>query len=147
MSQLIDPVRPPPSPAAIAALEEVAAGWNRASATWDVDALAAQYWDEAMLFGGRPYLSVGPMGLRDYFASYADQLKVVSLVLRDQVLAEPTPDLVLAQGFCEFAFTLADGRATGATMRTSLVLMRRQGRWKILQHHFSSLPEKPPTGG
>ncbi len=146
MSPLIDSAHPA-SAGAVAALEDVAAGWNRASATWNCDALAAMYWDEATLFGGRPYLSAGPEGIRDYFASYADQLKVVGLALRDQVLVEPAPDMVLAQGFCEFSFTLADGRVTGTTMRTSLVLMRRQGRWKILQHHFSSLPEKPPTEG
>jgi uncharacterized protein (TIGR02246 family) len=147
MNQTIDregQVGPAPA-AAEAALQEVLAGWNRASSSWDADGLAAMYWEDAMLFGGRPYLSVGVDGIRDYFVSYAAQLVSVGLVLRDQVLVAPAPDLLLAQGFAEFSFRLADGRDTGATMRTSLVLMRRDGRWKIQQHHFSDLPAKPPT--
>lgn len=129
------------------ALREVLESWNRAAATWDVEGLAALYSDDALMFGGRPGLSVGVGGMRDYFGSYVDALAAAHLELVDQHLMELAPEVCLAQGFGVFKFRRVDGRQTGTTMRTTLVIARRDGRWKIRQHHFSAIPDKPPIDG
>jgi len=127
------------------ALAQVLAGWNRAAATWDVDALTAMYTEDVLMYGGRPWHSVGHAGLRDYFQSYAGMMKTCHLELTEQTIIELAPDTLLAQGLGLFRFGLADGRSTGATMRTTWVLAGWQERPLIRQHHFSNIPDKPPT--
>lgn len=134
-------------PEAEQAIHEVLAGWNRAAQTWNVDGLVAMYTEDALMFGGRPGLSVGLAGMRTYFASYVDQLASTHLDLVDQYIVALAPDIYLAQGFGIFKFRLASGEHTGTTMRTTLVLIRREGQWKIQQHHFSTIPDKPPIHG
>jgi hypothetical protein len=82
--------------------------------------------------------------MRDYFGSYIDALAAARLELVDQHLVELAPEVFLAQGFGVFKFRRVDGRDTGTTMRTTLVIARRGGRWRIRQHHFSAIPDKPP---
>lgn len=134
-------------PAAVHALQVVLESWNRAAATWDVEGLAALYADDALMFGGRPGLSVGVAGMRSYFGSYADALSAAHLQLVDQHLVELGPEVYLAQGFGVFKFHRVDGRQTGTTIRTTLVIARCGGRWTIRQHHFSTIPDKPPIDG
>ncbi|MDB5856378.1 MAG: hypothetical protein JWQ76_67 [Ramlibacter sp.] len=134
-------------PRAEQALQEVLASWNRAAESWDVEALAALYTEDALMFGGRPGLAVGVAGMRGYFGSYVDVLASAHLALVDQYLVELAPEVYLAQGFGVFKFGRVDGGQTGTTMRTTLVIARRDGRWKIRQHHFSSIPDKPPIDG
>lgn len=126
-----------------AALAEIERQWNAAARTWDVDALAAIYADDALMYGGRPGLFVGPQ-IRDYFASYIGVLKETTLDLVDQHIIALAPDVFLAQGFGEFHFLLGDGNRSGSVLRTTLVIVRRDGRWRIIQHHFSATPAAPP---
>ncbi|MGU7775503.1 nuclear transport factor 2 family protein [Burkholderia sp. MR1-5-21] len=35
-------------------------------------------------------------------------------------------------------------RPSRSRLRTTWVIVRREGRWKILQHHFSAPPDVPP---
>jgi ketosteroid isomerase-like protein len=53
---------------------------------------------------------------------------------------------VLAQGMVHFAFTLAGGEQTRSALRATLVLRREVDRWRILDHHFSTIPAAPPLG-
>lgn len=135
------------SPEAEQVVQDVLAGWNRAAQTWNVDGLVAMYTEDALMFGGRPGLSVGLAGMRTYFGSYVGQLASTHLDLVDQYIVALAPDIYLTQGFGVFKFQLASGENTGTTMRTTLVLVRRGGRWKIQQHHFSTIPDKPPIDG
>lgn len=134
----------PASPDAEAALLHVLSRWNEAAAHWDVESLAAMYTPDALMFGGLPGHSVGTAGLRDYFGAYADRLAAAHLTLVDQYIGALGPDSYTAQGFGVFKFWLADGRLTGATMRTSLLLERRNDWWLIRQHHFSTVPARTP---
>jgi uncharacterized protein (TIGR02246 family) len=129
------------------ALREVLASWNRSAATWDVKGLAALYAEDALMFGGRPGLSVGVPGMQAYFGSYVGTLAGAELELVEQHLLELAPEVYLAQGFGVFQFRRVDGRTTGTTMRTTLVIARPDGQWKIRQHHFSTIPDKPPIDG
>src|ERR1700730_17821522 len=118
----------PASRRAEEALEEVLAGWNRAADTWDVQRLAALYTEDALMFCGRAGLSVGVPGMRAYFGSYLGQLASTHLNLVDQYLVELAPEVWLAQGFGDFRFRLASGQEASTTMRTTLVLVLRDGR-------------------
>ena len=126
------------------ALEAVQRDWNEAARHWDANALAALYTDDAVFFGGRPGQSVGHEAVLGYFDSYSGVLASTSLELFDQQLVSLGPDVFLSQGYCRFAFLLADGKRTSTVMRTTWVLQKADGRWKIRQHHFSTTPDAPP---
>lgn len=128
-------------------VQDVLAGWNEAAKNWNVEGLTAMYTEDALMFGGRPGLSIGLPGMRQYFGSYAGLLASTHLELVDQYIVELTPGVLLAQGFGVFKFRLVSGEDTGTTMRTTLVIAHRDGRWKIQQHHFSTIPDKPPIHG
>ena len=50
------------------------------------------------------------------------------------------------RGFGAFAFVLSGGRKTQSVLRTTLVLSKLNGQWKIQLHHFSVTPDVPPLG-
>ncbi|ARP78525.1 YybH family protein [Bordetella genomosp. 6] len=128
------------------ALDEVCAEWNRAGANWDADGLAATYCEDGLLFGGRPGHYVGRAAIRSYFATYDGVILAGGMTLSETALRVLGEDCVLAQGMVCFAFTLADQARTRSTLRATLVLRREAGRWRILEHHFSSEPAAPPLG-
>ncbi|WP_349605926.1 MULTISPECIES: YybH family protein [Cupriavidus] len=127
-----------------AVLRDVERRWNASAREWNVDALTSMYAPEALFFGGRPGHAVGQPEILAYFSSYAGTLLSASMSLVDQTVIELGTDMLLAQGHAKFRFVLADGRETFSELRTTWVLVRRQGVWQILQHHFSPTPEVPP---
>lgn len=136
----------PSAAAARQAIDEVLAAWNAAGEHWDPDAFAGVYAEDAVFFGGRPGQNNGRAGVRSYFASYLDMLASVRLHLQDHELFQLAPDVVLVQGYGCFDLVLADGTCTQSVLRGTLTLVRRQGRWQVLQHHFSEAPVVPPIG-
>ncbi len=133
-------------PDAQAALDQAVAAWNRAGASWDAQALAAIYAEDALLFGGRPGHSVGRAAIQGYFASYDGVIFSGAMQMFGTELRMLAPGCVLAQGIVEFAFTLAGGERTRSTLRATLVLRREAGDWRIADHHFSTVPPAPPLG-
>lgn len=129
-----------------AALDQVVADWNRAASTWDAAGLAATYAEDALLFGGRPGHSVGRAAIQAYFASYDGVIRAGAMQLSETQLRSLAPGCVLAQGMVAFAFTLAGGEQTASTLRATLVLQRQADRWRIVDHHFSTVPATPPLG-
>jgi uncharacterized protein (TIGR02246 family) len=126
-------------------LSDVQERWNEAALTWDVAGLTAMYTPDAVMYGGRPGMSVGHTGMHQYFSSYIDMLASTKLDLTDQVMIELAPNVYLSQGYGVFQFQLKSGKKSGTTMRTTLVLVERDNEWKILQHHFSLTPDEPPV--
>lgn len=126
------------------ALRAIEREWNAAALRWDPDRLTAIYTDDAVFFGGRPGISLGQTGIRVYFASYVGLLKSTRLELVDQHLRELAPDTFLAQGYGKFQFLLESGKESSTVMRTTLLIVKREGQWRILEHHFSTTPESPP---
>ncbi len=126
-------------------LAGIVAAWNAAAQPWTPDRLSAIYTSDAMLFGGRPGHSVGAQGIADYFASYDGIIERASLDLTDQEIRVLSGDTFLAQGFCDFDFILAGDVETRSRLRTTL-LIKNEGGWKILSHHFSPVPAAPPLG-
>lgn len=134
-----------PSGAANTALRSVESAWNAAALHWDVDGLTALYSDDATMFAGRPGMASGTQGVRAYFASYIGMLKSTQLELVEQAITELGPDALLTQGYGNFRFTLANGKPSSSTLRTTWLLARRDGRWLIVHHHFSATPDVPPV--
>jgi uncharacterized protein (TIGR02246 family) len=130
--------------AACAAFAQVHAAWNAAARHWDADRLTAVYTVDALFFGGRPGHSVGAGAIREYFASYEGVIESATLELVEQQFIRLADDCFLAQGYGEFSFVLSGGRPSRSRLRTTLIVVLRQGEWKIRQHHFSTTPESPP---
>lgn len=128
------------------ALDQVVADWNRAGTTWDAVAIAATYCEDGLLFGGRPGHFVGRAAIQGYFASYEGVILAGTMRMSETVMRELGDGCVLVQGMVHFAFTLAGNEQTRATLRATLVLSREHDRWRILDHHFSTIPAAPPLG-
>ncbi|MFT4193171.1 YybH family protein [Ottowia sp.] len=129
-----------------AALDQAVADWNRAGAAWDAAALADVYAEDGLLFGGRPGQFVGRGAIHGYFASYDGVILAGTMAMSDTELRTVAEGCVLAQGMVHFAFTLAGGERTRSTLRATLVLRREPDRWRIADHHFSTVPAEPPLG-
>lgn len=129
-----------------AALAQVVADWNHAGANWDAAAIAATYCEDGLLFGGRPGHFVGRASIQQYFASYEGVILAGSMRMSDTELRTLAPDCVLAQGMVHFTFRLAGSEQTRSTLRATLVLKRQPDRWRIVDHHFSTIPAAPPLG-
>jgi len=126
------------------ALEAVQTRWNAGAADWDPDRLAAIYTEAAAFFGGRPYHSVGRTEIRGYFDSYRGTLRSITMHLVGQHVLQLGAQALVAQGHGDFDFTLEGGRLANTTLRTTLCLLRAEGTWQIVQHHFSAIPQVPP---
>lgn len=68
------------------------------------------------------------------------------LRLREQHVFNLEPDCLVAQGFGDFSFLLSDGLQTRSVVRTTLVLLRQQDRWKARLQHIAPIPKNPPLG-
>ena len=127
-------------------LGEMQNSWNAAAKVWNPGALASLYADNALFYGGRPGHSVGAREIQAYFASYDGIIESAVLDLVEQQLVQISPESFTAQGFGAFAFVLSGGRKTQSVLRTTLILSKLNGQWKIQLHHFSVTPDVPPLG-
>lgn len=104
--------------------------WIEAFNAHDLDRHMALYMPDAVLFGAVDELHVGREAIRDYFARRSPQMRVARYLMpRVQVLA---PDVVTTAGHVDFA----DG-AEAMPYRMTWALVRRDGNWRIAQHHGS----------
>ena len=55
------------------------------------------------------------------------------------------PDVALLVSAGSVAATLADGRELNRRFAVSLVFVLRDGRWKVLHGHYSTLPNRPES--
>jgi len=128
------------------ALTAIQDAWNAAAFHWDLDAFAAVYSGDALLFGGRPGQSVGRGEVRKYFASYVGVIDSAALTMVGQQVVRLAPGTFLAQGFGQLELKLSNGLLSRTVLRTTLIVVRRGNRWELQQHHFSALPDSPPLG-
>lgn len=127
-------------------LDDMQNAWNLAAKVWNPKALANLYADDALFYGGRAGHSVGVAAIQAYFASYDGIIQSAVLNLIEQELVQISPESFVSQGLGAFAFVLAGGRQTQSVLRTTLVIRKLNGQWKIQLHHFSVTPEAPPLG-
>lgn len=128
-------------------LDDVLDRWNAAGRRWNPAAFADCFTADGLFFGGRPCHYVGREAIRAYFESYVGVILVCQLALRDQEFVQAGPGFLLAQGWGEFSFTLADGQRTGSTVRTTWLLQQMPSHeWQIRQQHIAPAPVVPPLG-
>jgi uncharacterized protein (TIGR02246 family) len=104
--------------------------WIEAFNSRDLDRHMALYLEDATLFGSVDELQVGRDRIRAYFERRPPAVKVLAYPMPR--LAELGPDVAVTAGDVEFA----DGEEP-MPYRMTWVLVRREGNWRIAQHHGS----------
>ena len=104
--------------------------WISAFNSHDLDAHMELYLEDAVLFGAVDELKVGREAIRQYFGARAPRARVVSYPLPMSKLL--SPDIAITAGHVDFA----DGDQINP-YRMTWVLMKRDGNWRIAQHHGS----------
>jgi uncharacterized protein (TIGR02246 family) len=123
-----------PTPDEIARLFDA---WDAALATGDADAVVALYARDAVLlptFSDR--VRTTEEGRRDYFAGFLRRRPRARIV---QGHARAYGDVAVHSGI--YAFTFGSDLQREARARFTFVYRRIDGRWWIVEHHSSCMPE------
>ncbi|MBE8522120.1 SgcJ/EcaC family oxidoreductase [Amycolatopsis sp. H6(2020)] len=133
---------PAAAAAALPAEQQVAAlfpQWNAALATGDPQRVADLYAPDAVLL---PTVSNQVRRSRaeivDYFTKFL-QSKPQG-VIEDEIVDVLDADTAINTGVYEFALT-KDGKAERVRARYTYVYELREGKWLIVNHHSSAMPE------
>jgi uncharacterized protein (TIGR02246 family) len=107
--------------------------WAAAFGQRDWKLLAALYTDDAQLFGGKPELFTSREGVRRYF----EAMPPVGLVAEfgSQHVVQAGHDAIVSAGDVTFRRTVP--AAEPRPHRITMVLVRRDGQWRIASHHAS----------
>lgn len=104
--------------------------WVEVFNSHDLDAHAALYTEDAMLFGSVPELISGRGAIRDYFAGRGPGVHVARYPFPHVVMIS---DIVAATAA---HVDFADGELP-MPYRVSWMLVKHHGEWQIAQHHGS----------
>lgn len=104
--------------------------WVEAFNSHDLDRHMALYTEDATLFGAVDELQVGRAAIRLYFGGRPPTVRVKDYPMPR--VRDIAADVKVTAGFVEFA----DGD-TPSPYRMTWVLVRRDGNWRIAQHHGS----------
>ncbi|MFL5260714.1 MAG: SgcJ/EcaC family oxidoreductase [Hyphomicrobiales bacterium] len=111
-------------------VDALLAQWIAAFNSHDLDAHMNLYTEDATLFGSVNELKVGREAIRNYFSGRGPNVHVKSYPLpRVAMLGS---EIAVTAGYVEFA----DGDVP-LPYRMTWVLVKREGNWRILQHHGS----------
>jgi len=125
--------------------EDVAAAtqaWADAMTGHDVDRVLALYDSDAVLWGTRsPALRDTPAALREYFNILRTVPPSYKAVLGEQRV-RIYGDIAINTGTYTFS-EVRDGKEIVRPARFSFVYWNRGGRWFIVDHHSSAVPEPP----
>ena len=110
--------------------EALLAEWIAAFNAHDLDRHMQLYTEDAMLFGAVDELKLGRANVRSYFGGRGPGVRVKSYPMPE--VREITPDIVVTGGHVDFA----DGD-TPSPYRMTWLLVKKDGNWRIAQHHGS----------
>lgn len=115
--------------------------WAAAFNAHDLDRIAATYTPNALVFGTlSPKLASNTDELRTYFKGSVAAKSEVKL--GDHAAVVLSPEAVTLAGFYEFSRPGKDGAPPKVNAaRYSVVVIRQDGAWKIVQHHSSPRPK------
>ena len=111
-------------------VESLHAQWVAAFNAHDLDRHMALYTEDAMLFGAFDELQEGRDAIRVYFGKRGPDEVVKSYPLPK--VRQVSADVAITAGHVDFA----DGDKPDP-YRMTWVLVRREGNWRIVQHHGS----------
>jgi uncharacterized protein (TIGR02246 family) len=111
--------------------------WATTFSTNDPDELTKIYWPDALLLGTTsPLMSEKTEGILKYFSPLKGSgFKSVIGERRTIVLSD---DAVMVAGFYEFS-RLQDGKPATTPARFTMLIVKRDGAWRIAHHHSSPL--------
>ncbi|MGE0641981.1 MAG: SgcJ/EcaC family oxidoreductase [Thermoanaerobaculia bacterium] len=126
-----------------AAVRATAPAWAKAYNAGDVDAVAATYWNDAVLQAPGAPSAVGHDAIREFLAGDIAGAKAagVTLHIATSTVVDVAGDLAYEAG----TFTVTD--ASGATVDTGKflgVLQKRDGAWKYVRDTWNSDAPPPP---
>jgi uncharacterized protein (TIGR02246 family) len=125
--------------------EDVAAAtkaWADAMTSHDIERVVALYDSDAVLWGTRsPKLRDNPETIREYFNILKTVPPSYKGVLGEQRI-RIYGDMAINTGTYTFSET-RDGKEIVRPARFSFVYRNRGGRWLIVDHHSSAVPEAP----
>ncbi len=123
--------------------EEALQAWATAYAAMDGEKSAAVYAPDARLWGTASRAqTVGRDAIRDYFNAGRQNLKSRVVTIGDHA-TRIFGNAAVASGHYSFENTRADGSSTTRAARFSMAIVNQNGRWVIVDHHSSVLPEAP----
>lgn len=111
-------------------IESLLAQWIEAFNSRDLDRHMALYTEDATLFGAVDALQVGREAIRSYFEKRGPDVRVAAYPMPR--VAELGSDQAVTAGHVEFE----DG-ASPMPYRMTWALVRKDGNWRIAQHHGS----------
>lgn len=111
-------------------VESLHAQWVEAFNSHDLDRYMELYTEDAVLFGSVDELQDGRAAIRSYFGKRPPGIRVKSYPLPRA--RQAAADVMITAGHVDFA----DGGQL-IPYRMTWVLVRRNGNWRIAQHHGS----------
>ncbi len=116
--------------------------WIDAMSSHDVERVVALYDTEAVLWGTRsPTLRDNPATVREYFNILRTVPPSYKAVLGEQRI-RVYGDIAINSGTYTFS-EVREGKQITRPARFSFVYRNRGGRWLIVDHHSSAVPEPP----
>jgi len=122
--------------------EDVAAAtakWAEVFVLDDPDPILALYDKEGILWGTiSPARRDNPEAVRDYFVKAFKALPGHKVAFGDQLI-RVYGNTAINTGYYTFSF-VKEGKPTTLPARYSFVYVKRNGAWKIVDHHSSKMP-------
>ena len=114
--------------------------WAKAFNESDVDSIVSLYAPDALFFGtGSQTLVTKTEDVRKYFEQALLTNRPKSASLGEHSVMVLTDSTVVVTGL-DFAGGTRDGKPYGTAGRTSFVVAKRDGSWKIVHFHRSAKP-------
>lgn len=135
---------PEDTSAAEAIIRQSAPAWAAAYNAGDADALAAMYWDDAVLQPPGAPSATGRAAIREFLAADSAAVKAAGLTMNipEAGAVDVSGDLAYEAG----TYSVTD--ATGTTVDTGKylgVFLRRDGQWLYIRDTWNS--DMPPPSG
>jgi len=109
--------------------------WSAAYTSNDPDAIATNYWPDAILLGTvSPVISVGTEAIQKYFSAVKGSGNKNSIQERHTMVLDE--NAVLVTGFYEFT-RMTNGQPSPSPSRFTMLITKRDGAWRIVHHHSS----------
>ena len=121
--------------------EQLLANWVNAVNRCDVDAVMQLFAADAMFYGtSTKTLITSSESIRQYFEQAFTQLSPLTMSIEDKKIQYVSDDVVLLAFSDSWAVTL-DGQQQIMFGRLVMTAAIKQGAWKIVSFHRSTLPE------
>jgi uncharacterized protein (TIGR02246 family) len=111
--------------------------WSAAYSANDVEAVAKNYWPDAILLGTKsPVVSIGADAIKNYFTDLKLQGSGNKNAIQERHSLPIDDNSVLVTGFYEFT-RMQEGKPVPGPSRFTMLVTKRGNEWRIAHHHSS----------